>query len=322
MGTTKDFFDQVAAGTAGLSSKDPPAGDDAPLVDPLWAPVSASAIVAASAHVQLQQSQFAKRVRARRLSNTSKGVKTPTLTPPIIAKVTTPKDNEATDEEASTQENQWCITYERPTFRILTKDPKFVPREVFLSKHKCYLVYENCKYLHTVRRQSFLPGETLLAIGAMTGGLYMCPIYNVVDKLWFFVLLGKSGYDIFPAKGRTGTGATGSQLHFKDARLLSSRIEWTPVVPDLGLFNKFLDNLPNPIWKPSRGALAFSRSPSINRSSSRSSLDQPVRRSGRQRKSRAIFNAHREKQKVVSPKPDTAKKSPKVVRKVTKKVLH
>ena len=144
----------------------------------------------------------------------------------------------------------WYTVYEKPTFRIMTRDPEFQQRPIEFKGQLAYEIYTGCRYVHTQRSQDFLPEESLLSMNGKLGSMYICPVKNVIERSWHFILLGQPGYQMFAAGGRTiGT----RRFHFQNvdkAELASSDSKnyWTPPVPSDDGLQSFLTTLADPTW--------------------------------------------------------------------------
>ena len=143
----------------------------------------------------------------------------------------------------------WYNVYDRPTLSVHSSNADYEPRELWFRKVLGYTVYLDCKWVHKPRNQNFLPNQTVLAIGGITGCLFICPVYAHISSQWHFLVLGTPGYTLFRAAGKTTTDTkTGRSKnnHFQAAPLNHG---WTPPPTSQEQLDAFIADWKDPTFK-------------------------------------------------------------------------
>ena len=177
----------------------------------------------------------------------------------------------------------WYTVYTVPTFSILSQDQNFTPQQVNFGNTLAYEVYHECRWLHHARVQDFLPLKTLLAFGGQGQKLrttYICPVRNVIEKRWYFCVLGEPGFHLFRSEGK---------------RVGNKLITFTAVDDDelspreycQAKFLEFIQGLPDQTWKSGSGGqlddVGMPRSPEVCKEHDAERLKGTTNSSGRRR---------------------------------------
>ena len=179
-------------------------------------------------------------------------------------------------------QSTWYTVYDKPTFRVLSRHRDYVPHTMRFSGTEAYHVYRGCRWIHTSREQDFVAKESVLTYGKQLGTLFMCPVRNLVEQQWYFILLGQPGFAMLKSSGRGGPVRT----HFQNAEKVFDEVKWCPPDKSDEDFEKFLESLPDPTWKATGShMLCDPPSSSVVKSSSTptSSASDGLRRSTRKR---------------------------------------
>ena len=84
------------------------------------------------------------------------------------------------------------------------------------------------------------------------GSLFICPVRNLVDQKWCFIVLGEPGYNMFDGGGQRGSG--GQRKFFENAdRVCVGDVDWKAPETETDAFEDFLQTLPDPTWKGDSG---------------------------------------------------------------------
>ena len=141
------------------------------------------------------------------------------------------------------------VMYSCPTFQVVSSSGREPQLLEFGAKNKSgFSVYHDCAWVHATRKQHFLPGKTVLAVGGKVGCLYICPVLQMIDRQWLFLCLGTPGYALFAVRGRK-IGQTKRWRPFVDASELADEVTWVPPPVAEGALDAFLATLENPTWK-------------------------------------------------------------------------
>ena len=145
---------------------------------------------------------------------------------------------------------QWYAVYEKPTMQVLSQSATFKPRTLIFGETTGYVVYRHCRWRRNAGNQDFLPQKTQLSLNGTGRTLFVCPVRNMFESRWYFVLLNSCNkFALFSSAGRTSR--LGGTVHVEAVDEKLER-EWSAPTVNEDDFEAFLSSLPDPHlkWSP------------------------------------------------------------------------